>query len=298
MKLNKLSLKDRGIFNRYLDLSRHELSVYAFENIYPWRALFDIHWTLINKNLCVFFKDRFGFFLYLPPLGEVTNPDTVSEAFKIMDKFNQNEEVSRIENVEERDLRFYGGLGYRCSQKYPEYLCRRADLAQLKGNRFKSKRSSFNYFTKHNRFRYLPFLLCDSGPCLELFESWKEERMANNGEPVYTGMLQDASVTLKALLKAYKGLNITARVVKVNGSIKAFTFGFKLNADTFCIFYEVADLSVKGLAQFIFCMFARELKGYRYINIMDDSGLENLKKVKLSYQPVRLVPAYIAKRRK
>jgi hypothetical protein len=29
---------------------------------------------------------------------------------------------------------------------------------------------------------------------------------------------------------------------------------------------------------------------------MDDSGLENLKKVKLAYKPVQLIPAYIAKK--
>jgi hypothetical protein len=69
-----------------------------------------------------------------------------------------------------------------------------------------------------------------------------------------------------------------------------------LNHDTFCILYEITDLSVKGLAQFIFREFSRELKGYRYLNIMDDSGLENLKQVKLSYKPVRLIPSFTAQR--
>jgi hypothetical protein len=63
---------------------------------------------------------------------------------------------------------------------------------------------------------------------------------------------------------------------------------YEINKDTFCILYEITDLSVKGLAQFIFKEFATELTGYKYINIMDDSGLENLKKVKLSYQPEKL----------
>ena len=110
-------------------------------------------------------------------------------------------------------------------------------------------------------------------------------------------MLGDSGACLKELLDNYKGLDFTGRVVKINNAIKAFTFGFALNADTFCIFFEITDLSTKGLAQFIFCDFCRSLTGYKYINIMDDSGLENLKKVKLSYHPVKIIPAYIATRR-
>jgi len=110
-------------------------------------------------------------------------------------------------------------------------------------------------------------------------------------------MLEESLSSLKVLLNGYPYLNLLGRVVKINGVIKAFTFGFKLNPDTFCILYEVADLSIKGIAQFIFHEFCLELTDYKYINIMDDSGLENLKAVKLSYHPIRLIPAYIVKRR-
>ncbi|MFZ2357354.1 MAG: phosphatidylglycerol lysyltransferase domain-containing protein, partial [Candidatus Omnitrophota bacterium] len=79
--------------------------------------------------------------------------------------------------------------------------------------------------------------------------------------------------------------------------VKGFSFGFKLNEHSFCILYEITDLSAKGLAQFIFREFCRQLPDYKYINIMDDSGLENLKQVKLSYHPVKLEPAYIVKRK-
>jgi hypothetical protein len=60
--------------------------------------------------------------------------------------------------------------------------------------------------------------------------------------------------------------------------------------------YEIADSSVKGLAQFIFREFCSGLKDYTYINIMDDSGLENIQKTKLSYRPVKIIPAYIVAR--
>ena len=99
-----------------------------------------------------------------------------------------------------------------------------------------------------------------------------------------------------SLLNNYRALNLQGRIVTVGNEVRAFTFGFALNSGTFCVLYEITDLTIKGLAQFIFREFCAELKSYRYINIMDDSGLENLKKVKLSYYPFKLIPAYIAVR--
>jgi hypothetical protein len=64
--------------------------------------------------------------------------------------------------------------------------------------------------------------------------------------------------------------------------------------ETFCILYEITDLGIKGLAQFIFRRYCQELKDYKFINIMDDSGLENLRRTKLAYKPVRQVRAFIA----
>lgn len=297
MKLNSLTLKDKKIFRKFLSLSQHKLSVYAFANIYIWKGLFSIRWAIIEDSLCVFFQDKWGRFLYLPPLAKQLSPEVIKEAFKIMDSFNANKEISRIENAEEKDLAYYRSLGYAVKWKSSDYLCRRKDLAQLKGNAFKSKRASRNYFLKHNIFEYLPFSLKqDRAPCLKLYQYWEEMRRKKAKSNFYQGMLRDSFSALSVLLNNYRDLNCVGRIVKIGTEVKAFTFGFKLNRDTFCILYEITDLLIKGAAQFIFAEFCRELTDYRYINMMDDSGLENLKKVKLSYRPVKLIPAYIIKR--
>ncbi len=297
MKLNELSLKDKGIFNKFLGKSRHELSVYAFENIYVWKRLFDIYWSVIENSLCVFFRDKTGCFLYLAPLSGDKNPEVIEKAFQIMDRFNKNKDISRIENIAEADISFYEDLGYACQNKSYDYLCLRNDLAKLGGNKFKSKRACFNYFIKHYKFQYLPFSLKYRDGCLELYNSWVKERKVKNQDHIYQGMLEDGRISLKNALDNYSDLDFIGRQVRINKKIKAFTFGFKLNQDTFCILYEITDLSIKGLSQFIFRRFCSELDGYKYINIMDDSGLENLKKVKLSYHPAKLIPAYIVKRK-
>lgn len=297
MKLNKLSLKDKKIFTKYLSLTKHEPSVYAFENIYIWKGLFDIYWANIKNSLCIFFKDKTGCFLYIPPQGVKLSPEVIERTFIIMDKFNKNKDISRIENVEEKDLSFYQDLSYECVYKSCDYLCRRENLVGLKGNRFKSKRATYNYFIKHYQFKYLPFSLRYRDDCLKLYDNWMKERKGQNQDPIYQGMLQDTRVCLKVLLDDYSDLNFMGRLVRIDNEIKAFSFGFKLNKDTFCVLYEVTDLSIKGLAQFIFRKFSSELKDFKFINIMDDSGLENLKRVKFSYHPTRLIPSYIVKRK-
>ena len=297
MKLKNLSIKDKGIFNKFLGLSRHELSVYAFENIYIWKGLFDIDWLLFEDSLCVFFKDRTGCFLYLAPLSRNKKPEVIKKVSQIMDRLNKNKDISRIENVEEGDFSFYENLGYACQIKSYDYLCRRQDLVQLKGNRFKSKRACFNYFIKHYAFQYQPFSLKYREDCIKLYNCWMRERKARNPDRIYQEMLGDSRICLKTALDNYADLNFIGRIIRINKETKAFTFGFKLNQDTFCILYEITDLSIKGLSQFIFRQFCSELEGYKYINIMDDSGLENLKKVKLSYHPIKLIPAYIVKRK-
>jgi len=296
VKLKKLTLKDRTLFSRYLNLSGHELSVYSFENIFIWISLFDIRWQVVEGSLCVFFCDSVGCFLYFSPLGKIKSSKAVLCAFEIMDSFNKNKEISRIENVQEPELDFYRDLGYMCKEKSLDYLCRRTDLALLKGDKFKSKRASCNYFVKHSDFEYLPYSGKHKDSCLWLYEYWMQQRASNNSDLLYQGMMQDSLKSFQVLLDNFSKLEYTGRVVLIDGQMRAFTFGYRINKDTFCILYEITDLTVKGLAQFIFREFCSELKDYTYINIMDDSGLESLKKVKMSYHPAKLVPAYIAKR--
>jgi hypothetical protein len=235
--------------------------------------------------------------MYLPPLAKKTGPLVIKECFRIMDGFNKNKDISRIENLEAKDIVFYQDLGYEYRHKSDDYLCRKADLVLLKGNKFKSKRACCNYFIKHYKFAYLSFISRYKKDCLQLYDNWMTKRKLTNKDNVYKSMLEDSRNCLKILMDDFQNLNIRGRVVRIDEEIKAFTFGFELNKDTFCILYEITDLSIKGLSQFIFRQLCAELKNYKYINIMDDSGLENLKKVKLSYHPLKVIPAYIVKRK-
>ncbi|MFA5276419.1 MAG: phosphatidylglycerol lysyltransferase domain-containing protein [Candidatus Omnitrophota bacterium] len=296
MSFKSINLKDRKIFDKFLKFNSRELSSYAFENIYIWKALFEIKWGIVEGNLCVIFKDNIGAFVYLSLLGEKKSAKAVEKAFKELDSLNKNTQVSRIENIGSPDTDFYKKCGLDCVLKSHDYVCLQNELVSLKGNRFKSQRASRNYFIKHNDFSCKEISQPDLKDCLDLYIYWMAERAKENNDSFYTGMMRDSFKTLKVAIDNYFKLDFQGIAVRIGKELKGFTFGFKLNKETFCILYEITDLSVKGLAQFIFAEFSKTLNRYKYINIMDDSGLDNLKKTKLLYHPVKLIPAYIAKR--
>ena len=227
MKLNTLSLKDKNIFSKFLTLRCHRLSAYAFENIYIWKKLFRIRWAIIEESLCIFFEDNLGCFLYLPPQAAAQNALVIEETFGIMDSFNKNTQVSRIENLETQDLDFFKAPGYSCEEKPFDYLCLRKDLVELRGERFKSKRACLNYFTKHYQFEYLSFSPGESKACLALYNDWMQGRAQKNEGHFYKGMLGDSLNCLEVLLKDYSGLDI--RVVSLRYPVKSGVLLLVLN---------------------------------------------------------------------
>ena len=290
-KLNKLTLKDKPRIEGYLLKSKTSLSAGHFVDIFIWKDLFQIFWVIIEEKLCIFYQDTIGMFMMLPPLGKF-KPTVVKKCFEIMDGYNQNSAVSRIENVAREDIAHYSRLGFSPRLKDTEYLCLRKDLIELAGNSFKSKRSSCNYFVKNYRFDFLEYKDSYYQNCLKLYQSWSRQRKDKHEDVIYQQMLEDSFLSFKTALRYYKKLGLSGYVVKIGGKIKACTFGYPLNKDTFCVLFEICDLNFKGIAQYIFREFCKKLSGYKYINIMGASDLENLKKVKLSYRPKKEIGVY------
>lgn len=289
--LNKLNLKDKPLIERYLKENETDLSAYHFAGIFIWKDLFLISWTIIEKNLCLFCQNNTGMFMVLPPLGPF-NAEVVKKCFELMNFYNQNSEVSRIENVREEESGFYARLGLRPKLRDREYTCLKDDLVNLCGDGFKHKRSSYNYFVKNYSADFLEYKDSDYQDCLKLYQSWSRQRKDKCNDIIYQQMLEDSSLSFQIALKYYGKLGLAGCVVKADGRIKACSFGYPLNRETFCILFEVCDLNLKGIAQFIFREFAKKLSGYKYVNIMGASDLENLKKHKLSYRPARDITVY------
>ena len=184
-------------------------------------------------------------------------------------------------------------MGFHGIHKETEYLYETGALIKLEGDRYKSKRTAYNHLIRNYPTAELqPYRSTHLTGCLALHESWQEERRKRSHDEIYRAMLEDSWHAHHTALINYEKLGLIGRVVSIGGVVKGYTFGYPLNSEIFCILFEVTDLRIRGLAQFIFREFCREQAAYRQINTMDDSGLENLKRVKLSYRPTKQLPSY------
>ena len=92
-------------------------------------------------------------------------------------------------------------------------------------------------------------------------------------------------------------LDLEGIVISVDGVVKAFVLGERLNRDTAVCHFEKAEPFMEGLSQLVNREFAARLfTDCRYINREQDLGEPGLRNAKLSYHPVELVRKFRARR--
>ena len=325
--LRPLRITDRPFIDGILCPAETMLSAYAFVSHYIWSDLFHFHWGILDGHLCLF--AQYGDYLYMPippilsenpcdgvrkprlstiggtffaslavlALSEAKNASTaLSSGFAIMNRINKNKAVSRIENIDAAQIEAFISLGYDVKPGEGEYVYLREDLADLKGDPYKSKRAMCNHFIKNYHYSYEPFQAQFADDCIQLYDVWKERKKEKAHDAFSPLLLEDASLAHRQAVLQYEALQLTGRVVRINNRVEGYLFGFKRRGDMFCILLEITNLDIRGLAQFIFREFCRErgMEDFRYINALGDSGLETLRRVKLSYRPSKIVPSHIA----
>ena len=81
--------------------------------------------------------------------------------------------------------------------------------------------------------------------------------------------------------------------IYIDGRLEAFTFADMLKEDMVCVHIEKANPEIRGLYPAINKIFlCEEYPDVKFVNREDDLGLENLRKAKMSYNPIELIEKY------
>lgn len=311
--LKPFTLETKPVMEKYVAKLNIELSDYTFAANYIWLANSSGFYAIINKCFCLFVMTGGELTMLLPPLGKkkyVT--EAIIKCFVIMNANNSSPYYARIDYVQgdmieefvqstdEAESMFEMLEHYIVEKKLVDYIYSVESLIELRGNSYHTKRTEINKFTKSYSNHTIEPLdsVKHKDEIMSLFNKWVSDRVKympkEEAEVFLEGIHQERSA-MKQMLKHFDALELIGLVIYINGELKGFTAGEKINALTATVIIEKTDFEVLGCAQYIFREFSKMLKehyGVAYINVGDDMGFENLRKVKMSYRPFKLVPKY------
>ena len=288
-------LEQKALVDSFLEQGPRPLSSFSFVSLFAWCDFFTFEFKMIDDCLCIFAKGDSGVFLYLPPLGKELSPSTQERVFAYMAQNGKNKAVHRIENIPGNLLSAFDTGRYNQYIKPSEYLYRKEDLAALKGNAYKSQRHDCNLFVAHQSgVSFEPYQEGDLDGCMAVYDRWRANRRQASTDEIFRCMLDENRQVHARLLKFYKPLGLVARVLKVEGRIIGYTFGFSIDENTFCVYAEITDLTRPGAAAFIFKSFCKDvaLEPFSRINTMDDFAIPKVAQAKQAYHPIELIPSY------
>ena len=297
--LEKVDISHKSIVDKAVNSFHINLSDYTFANNYIWFENADGYISEINGNICLFINNNDSLTMLLPPLGTNKIASSIEECFKIMERFNKNENESKIDYVFADFLENIDFSLYEVERQNPDYIYLNNEITELRGNKYKTKRNEINYFTRNFNFEYKPYSYIYREHALELTYRWAELRLKslNLTDPKdREHFIELISLERNAILRVldqHEELGLKGAVILIDGKVEGMTFGEKINEKTASVLIEKTNFQYFGISQYLFKEFClREFHECEFINVGDDLGFENLRKVKMSYHPYAYGPKY------
>lgn len=280
-----LDMSDKPLLDTIFEALQPRISEFTFAGLYLFRRAHGYNLAQISGSPLLLGKGYDNRRYFLPPLG-----GDAAEALGVL--FSDGLELYGADEAFAVHSLTESGLEVTEDRDSFDYLYLREELATLPGNRFHKKKNRINYFAARHPFEVSVFSPLHRCGCLELLGRWY--RMAEHEENPSLDLELEA--TAEAISLAGE-LGLEGVVVTVEGEIKAFALGERLNRETAVCHFEKADPFMEGLSQLINREFAARLfNDCTYINREQDLGEPGLRNAKLSYHPVELVRKFRARR--
>jgi hypothetical protein len=312
-ELFPFDLRAKKIMEEYLQLLNLDTSDYTFAANYLWLSNGSGFYSIIEDTFCFFLLTNGEISMLLPPIGlQADALRAIPVCFQLMEDNNSSPINTKIEYADEylisnfikeidQDSGIFDFLeDYVVERTLVDYIYDCNDLIELAGNNFSTKRNEINKFKRIHPDYVMEILDVKKHAegIINLLNKWISDRMkylpADKTESFLDGIYSERAA-VKRMLASYEELNLIGLIIRIDGKIQGFTVGEKINHNTASVIVEKTDFEILGCAQFIFREFAKLLSteyGVSRINVGDDMGFENLKKVKMSYRPIAMVPKY------
>lgn len=285
-----LRLEDREVVHDFLWAYQPETSELTFTNLFIWQAHYGFAWSLDRDWLLVVSLTPEGGGWALPPLG----PPGRAEICRRLLTWLAEEKDAPAPLIHRADRRLVEELppsrefAAEPQRDHFDYVYRTADLINLAGNKYHSKRNYLHVFERSHQFSYEPLEERHLPACRELAAAWCSLKRCEED----LGLLGEWEA-VAAALDHFQVLKLQGGVILVDGRVEAFSLGELLNRETAVIHVEKANPDLRGLYAVINQRFCQHTwAGVPCINREQDLGEPGLRQAKLSYHPHRLVEKF------
>jgi uncharacterized protein len=291
-RLFPFTIEVKPLFDRYIRLIEAPLSDYTFANNIIWLSQKSGFYQIIEDCFCLFSLHGHCLTMLLPPIGEpARQAAALDTCFRIMDGYNPNPYFSAVEYAY-RDFANVLDLNenrWLIERSLPDYIYRTDDLIQLKGNAYKTKRSEINQFRRaHPGHRLEPLGPQHWDGIRELINTWLHNRVKYISGDMMADFFYTVEQERQAIERAlahYNTLGLLGLCLFIDDRLEGFTFGERITTAVANVLVEKTNFAIPGSAQYLFREFAKRFTDCTFINVGDDLGLENLRRVKMSYRP-------------
>lgn len=280
------TLSDKETVQKIFDKDNTDCCEYCFGNLFMWS---DVYENKINTDNGIFISKTFKDSFYCYPRG---GGDKKAVIESIIEK-DKNAQFYGLTEKDKDELLTLFPDKFECFEDRDafEYIYRTEDLAYLRGKKYHSKKNHASYFEKNFDWHYEEITPENIDRCIIMNDQW--ERLNEKKEPTE---IENEHEAIGKAFKSFFELGLYGGILFIENEAVAFTFGERLNSNTFCTHVEKAYADFRGAYQIINRELAASLLGkYEFINREEDTGSEGLRNAKLSYHPVKLLTKYTAK---
>jgi len=292
IEFKNIDISDRDRINSALMQSDFMGCEYSFANNLAWCRL-------AGSRIC-FYKDFYIICAFetddgIPCFSFPSGKGDYREVFSEMKKYAESlGKPLRVGSVTDNGLKilnelFPDSFSYRFQRGSSDYIYSSADLINLSGKKYHSKR---NHLKKFSSLDYSFSLITekDFDECIVFCTNTYNQKNVEDSHS-----LTAEQYAINTYFSYFRELGLQGGIIRTEKGISAVTIGERLNSETYCVHTEKADTSFEGIYAGINNLFAKAcMSDFKYVNREEDMGIQGLRKSKLSYHPVFLLNKYTA----
>jgi hypothetical protein len=286
IEVKSLALDDRRLFESYLAMNDYINSEYSFATWFSWKGLFDYGYAVIENCLCVFGRNS-GWEIMNFPLGEAA--DVKRALLFLLGEYERAGKKLIIVSVSDemmgtlREIGLLDRFAIENKRDLEDYIYRRENFIGLAGKKLHSKRNHYNYFCDTYEATMEPLTDALVPECRKMLAAVIGDRSLSP---------DDEMSTTNVLMRNREALGLKGNVLFVDGVPAGVILGEQRGKGKnrhVLIHIAKADVTYRGASVALFKIFLEEnFVDCELVNLMDDMGIEGLRRSKSSYNPLYL----------